>query len=157
MTNRPRQILTDVARDATVPALQSVLYDLVELALQGKQAHWNLVGRHFRSVHLQLDEIVAAVRDGSDEVAERIATLGVSPDGQALGVADRSRLGSFPGGLLSVEETVTSYSDRLAEAIDGLRDSIAVVGEHDPISEDILIGISAGLEKQLWMLQSQED
>ncbi len=38
--------------------LQKVLVDLIELHLQGKQAHWNLVGTNFRDLHLQLDEIV---------------------------------------------------------------------------------------------------
>ena len=36
--------------------LQKVLVDLIELHLQGKQAHWNLVGTNFRDLHLQLDE-----------------------------------------------------------------------------------------------------
>ena len=32
--------------------LQKVLVDLIELHLQGKQAHWNLVGTNFRDLHL---------------------------------------------------------------------------------------------------------
>ena len=42
--------------------LQIVLTDLIELQLQGKQAHWNIVGTNFRDVHLQLDEIVEFAR-----------------------------------------------------------------------------------------------
>ena len=42
--------------------LQKVLVDLIELHLQGKQAHWNVVGRNFRDLHLQLDEIVDVFR-----------------------------------------------------------------------------------------------
>ena len=34
--------------------------DLIELSLQGKQAHWNVDGHNFRDLHLQLDEIVAS-------------------------------------------------------------------------------------------------
>jgi starvation-inducible DNA-binding protein len=34
--------------------LQRILVDLVELHLQGKQAHWNVVGANFRDLHLQL-------------------------------------------------------------------------------------------------------
>ena len=34
------------------------MVDLIELYLQGKQAHWNLVGTNFRDLHLQLDEII---------------------------------------------------------------------------------------------------
>ena len=39
-------------------ALQRVLVDLIELHIQGKQAHWNVVGTNFRDLHLQLDEVV---------------------------------------------------------------------------------------------------
>ncbi|GAB3119177.1 DNA-binding ferritin-like protein [Leifsonia psychrotolerans] len=33
--------------------LQAVLVDMIELHLQGKQAHWNVVGKNFRDLHLQ--------------------------------------------------------------------------------------------------------
>ena len=39
-------------------ALQEVLVDLVDLSLVGKHLHWNVEGLTFRSVHLQLDELV---------------------------------------------------------------------------------------------------
>ena len=48
--------------------LQRVLVDLIELHLQGKQAHWNVVGTNFRDLHLQLDELVDFAREGSDTV-----------------------------------------------------------------------------------------
>jgi len=143
-------------RDKTVEALQANLCDLIDLTLQGKQAHWNVIGAQFRSVHLELDEIIASVRASSDAVAERIATLGRSPDGRAKVVGEKSRLERFPQGLQSAASIVTIYSDRLAAAIGGLRKSIASVGKHDPVSEDLLIGVAGTLEKHLWMLQSQE-
>ena len=63
--------------------LQAVLVDLIELAIQGKQAHWNVVGKNFRDMHLQLDEIIAAARTASDEVAERMRALEALPDGRS--------------------------------------------------------------------------
>ena len=156
MPELKREILHGEHRDKTVSALQASLCDLIDLALQGKQAHWNVVGAQFRSVHLELDEIIASVRDASDEVAERIATLGASPDGRAAVVAEKTRLGAFPEGYQSTAATVTTYSDRLASTIEGLRNGIDIVGAHDPVSEDLLIGIAGTLEKHLWMLQAQE-
>lgn len=47
-----RNILQDDQQERTAEALQLCLFDLVDLALLGKQAHWNVVGAHFRSVHL---------------------------------------------------------------------------------------------------------
>ena len=52
-----------VASPALTAALQAVLVDLLELGDQAKQAHWNLVGPHFRSIHLEFDEIADMVRD----------------------------------------------------------------------------------------------
>src|SRR6478735_12850594 len=60
--------------------LQSVLVDLLELASQGKQAHWNVVGKNFRDTHKQLDEIIEVARTFSDTVAERMRALHALPD-----------------------------------------------------------------------------
>ncbi|QDU95882.1 DNA starvation/stationary phase protection protein Dps [Lignipirellula cremea] len=152
-----RSILAQSQQEKTTQTLQQTLFDLVDLALQGKQAHWNVVGAHFRSVHLQLDEIIDSLREASDEVAERIATLGVSPEGRSAAVAEHTRLEAYPAGGQSTAATVSNFADRLASTIQGLRQAIETVGELDPISEDLLIGVSASLEKHLWMLQAQED
>ena len=64
-------------------SLQAVLVDLIELGIQGKQAHWNVVGANFRDMHLQLDEIIAVARALSDQVAERMRALQALPDGRS--------------------------------------------------------------------------
>jgi starvation-inducible DNA-binding protein len=151
-----RSIVSDATRDKTAAILQACLADLVDLSLQGKQAHWNLLGNRFRSVHLQLDEIIDSARLSGDEVAERIVTLGAAADGRAQQIASTTRLAEFPGGLLSVDDTISHFSDRLATTIGGIREAITAVGDLDPVSEDLLIGISGGLEKHLWMMQAQE-
>jgi starvation-inducible DNA-binding protein len=63
--------------------LQAVLVDLIDLSLLGKQLHWTVVGREFRSLHLQLDELIDSWRDLSDTVAERAVAIGRIPNGQA--------------------------------------------------------------------------
>ena len=55
--------------------LQKVLVDLIELHLQGKQAHWNLVGTNFRDLHLHLDVVVDIAREASDTIAERMRAV----------------------------------------------------------------------------------
>lgn len=82
-----KSTLSEKALGATAPALQDTLVDLLGLSLVGKQAHWNIVGPRFRSIHLQLDEVVATARAHSDTVAERAAALGVSPDGRPETIA----------------------------------------------------------------------
>lgn len=151
-----RKVVDGDNRTHTIDCLQTSLTDLIDLALQGKQAHWNVVGPNFRSVHTQLDDIIDTTRDASDAIAERIVTLTEPADGRAAVVAEKSRLTSYPEGLQSVSDTVTLIADRMAKVIEGLRAAIDTVGDLDPISEDLLIAQASELEKHLWMVQAQE-
>jgi starvation-inducible DNA-binding protein len=151
-----RDVMGGAKQAEVADILQGNLVNLIDLALLAKQAHWNVLGPNFRSIHLQLDEITDAVREASDEVAERITTLGITADGRSETVAGASQLSNYPGGFQSVPDTVTAVADGMKTTIDALRSAIEKLGEIDPISEDLLIGISGGLEKQLWMLQAQE-
>ena len=79
--------LPAAAQQTVGTVLQDTLADYLDLSLVAKQAHWNVVGQNFRDAHLHLDELVTLARDDADAVAERAATLGVSPDGRAATVA----------------------------------------------------------------------
>jgi starvation-inducible DNA-binding protein len=151
-----RSILNADKTTNTTRLMQRNLTTLVDLALTLKQAHWNVLGKNFRSVHLQLDEIIETVRAASDDVAERIVTLGVAADGRSQTVASASVLQNYPEAFLDVQETLKHIGDALETTIGLLRSAISELGELDPISEDMLIGISASLEKHLWMVQAQE-
>lgn len=151
-----RSILDPQATEACAGVLSPALSTLVDLALLLKQAHWNVVGKHFHPIHEQLDEIVDTVQEASDSIAERLVQLGVSPDGRAATVAKDSQLAAFPDGFQGGEATIQLTSDAVKSAIDVVRVAIDALGDLDPISEDLCIGISADLEKHLWMLQAQE-
>ena len=56
-------------------SLQAVLVDLIELTLQAKHAHWNVVGADFKAVHELLDLVVDTARRGADDIAERMLAL----------------------------------------------------------------------------------
>jgi starvation-inducible DNA-binding protein len=135
--------------------LQSMLVDLIDLTLIGKQAHWNVEGAHFRSVHDQLDELVDAWRELSDDVAERAVTIGASPDGQAETIAGSTELESLPAGHLSDQRALVAIADRLGEVVDRTRMRIDRVEPDDPVSGDLLVRAAAVLEKQLWMIRAQ--
>lgn len=156
MTKFKHHILPEETASKVCQSLQKRLVDVIDLALQLKQAHWCVVGKNFRTVHLQLDEILETVREASDEIAERISTLGQVPDGRSATIAKESNLDDLSAEFTSAEKTIGLVATRLETTIQGLRESIGVVGDPDPISEDLLIGISAALEKHLWMVQSQE-
>lgn len=157
MASHWNRALLDSKQTTTVTeTLQACLTDLVDLSLAMKQAHWVVQGEHFRSLHLHLDEIVDVAREASDDVAERLSALGVAPDGRAGSVAKSSRVEAYPPGFVGSKDTVRLCSDRSAMVAKGLRHAIEVLDEHDPVSQDLLIGICADLEKHLWMLQANE-
>lgn len=135
--------------------LQDTLVELTDLALQAKQAHWNVTGANFRPVHLHLDELTAAVRAASDDVAERAAAIGFTPDGRASTVAKNSPLSDFPEGRVADGEVVKLISDRLALVTDRLRERIERLDDLDLVSQDLLISIAATLDKHHWMFAAQ--
>ncbi|MEU6092189.1 DNA starvation/stationary phase protection protein [Streptomyces sp. NPDC047085] len=136
-------------------ALQGALVDLVDLSLVAKQIHWNVVGPRFRSIHLQLDEVVASARTHSDTVAERASALGVSPDGRAATVASGSGIGATPGGWIKDADAVGAMVKALGAVITRMRERVTATAEPDPVSQDIFIGITADLEKHHWMFQAE--
>ncbi|MFD4479360.1 DNA starvation/stationary phase protection protein [Streptomyces sp. NBC_01283] len=147
--------LSDADLKTVSDALQGALVDLVDLSLVAKQIHWNVVGTRFRSVHLQLDEVVDTARTHSDTVAERASTLGVSPDGRAATVARSSGIGEVAGGWVKDADAVGTLVDALGAVITRMRERVAATGDADPVSQDIFIGITADLEKHHWMFQAE--
>lgn len=142
-------------RAAAAPDLQGMVVDLVDLALLGKQAHWNVEGRLFRSLHLELDEFVDAWRSLGDEVAERAVAIGIAPDGQARFVAGTTEIEPLPAGPLSDQAVIDAFTERIAEVVIRTRERIHHAS--DPVTDDVFIRVAAALEKQLWMLRVQRE
>ncbi|MGW4034314.1 Dps family protein [Streptomyces sp. NPDC004838] len=147
--------LSDADLKTVGEALQGALVDLVDLGLVAKQVHWNVMGPRFRSVHLQLDEVVDTARLHSDTVAERCSAIGVSPDGRAATVASKSAIGGVPDGWIKDVAAVRTLVDALGAVIDRMRERITVTADPDPVSQDILISLTADLEKHAWMFQAE--
>jgi starvation-inducible DNA-binding protein len=147
--------LPDDARNATGTALQESLVDLIDLHLLAKQAHWNLKGRNFRSIHLQLDEVVDLAREHADTLAERAAAIGVNPDGRARTVADSTKVRQLDPGYLQDDKAVAATTDILAEMSKRFRDRIKTTDETDLVTQDLLISVAQDLEKQHWMFEAQ--
>jgi starvation-inducible DNA-binding protein len=135
--------------------LEAVLITLTDLSLAGKQAHWNLVGRLFRPLHLFLDELVESWRDASDEVAERAVALGYAPDGRAGTIAARSILQPLPEGQLLDSDVITAFVDLLTAAIGDIRERMDRLEDVDTVTADLLHGVVRGLEENLWMVRAQ--
>jgi starvation-inducible DNA-binding protein len=147
--------LPDEARKTTGTALQGSLVDLIDLHLLAKQAHWNLQGRNFRSIHLQLDEVVDLARGHADTLAERAVAIGVNPDGRARTVADSTKVRQLDAGYLQDDKVVAAITDILAEMGKRFRERIQITDEADQVTQDLLISVAQDLEKQHWMFEAQ--
>lgn len=143
------------ASPALASNLQMVLTDLIELHLQAKQAHWNIVGTNFRDLHLQLDEIIASVRLFADQMAERMRALHALPDGRSRSVAADTRLEELNGGLISTKDAVKLVTARLERTVKTMRDVHDEVDEEDPTSADLLHAGIERLEQLAWMVNAE--
>jgi starvation-inducible DNA-binding protein len=140
-------------RDDVGNQLQATLVELIDPSLFGKQLHWCVVGRQFRSLHLQLDELIDSWRELGDSVAERAVALVHFPDGQADAVAAASEIRpESPGPIV---EVVRALTHRLAEIGERVRERMDRVAEVDAVSQEALIDVVRALEGQLWMVRAQ--
>jgi starvation-inducible DNA-binding protein len=135
--------------------LQAVLADLIELHIQGKQAHWNIVGTNFRDLHLQLDEIVDAARQFADDMAERMRALHALPDGRSATVATSTSLPQFPDGLINTKDAIERFVAALVAAVGTMRKVHDEVDEEDPTTADLLHAFIAKLEQYAWMVNAE--
>jgi starvation-inducible DNA-binding protein len=142
-------------REAIGASLQEVLVVLIDLSLAGKQAHWNVVGPHFRALHLQLDEMIDSWREGADSVAERAVALGHPPDGRAGTVAADTKLEQLPDGVILDRDVVSAFTRLLTDAIGTIRERMDRLEDVDTVTADLLHGVVAGLEENLWMVRVQ--
>lgn len=147
--------LTDDAHKIVAEVLRDALIDLVDLSLAGKQAHWNVTGPRFRTIHFQLDEVVDAARKHSDIVAERSATIGSPADGRAETVARDSRLPRQQAGWMRDDDVVATFIGLYEGLIARMRQRAHDVEQADPVSNNILLDVVEELEKQYWMWQAE--
>jgi starvation-inducible DNA-binding protein len=134
--------------------LQNRLHALNDLQLTLKHAHWNVVGRDFIGVHEMLDPQIDEVRDAVDVVAERIATLGVSPNGTPGALVAERTWDDYSLGRAETIEHIAALDQVYTGVIADHRNAIEETGKLDPITEDILIGQTGKLELFQWFLRS---
>ena len=134
--------------------LQVRLAALLDLGLTLKHVHWNVVGPNFISVHEMLDDFVDKVRPMSDEVAERIRTLGGVPCGTPQRIIDTRQWEEYGVGRDMAQEHLQALHAVYEGIVDSHRKAIALASDVDPVTEDMLIGQTAELELMQWFIHS---
>lgn len=141
-------------RESLIVILNGCLSDSVDLALQAKGNHWNVKGPSFTSLHKLFDEVAESAQNYADLIAERIVQLGGVALGSSQIVAATT---SLP------PQTITTFQ---SEILNCLSTSLSIYSANmrrtiefstymkDDVTADILIEITRGSDKWLWMVES---
>ena len=157
--NRPlwntQNDLPEKVRTEAIELHNQQLADALDLALQAKQAHWNVKGPSFVALHELFDELVDAVLEHADDLAERAVELGGTAVGTARTTAKKSRLSEYPLDIQSGREHVTALSRAIATFGASVRagiDAASDLGEADTV--DLFTEISRSVDKLLWKVEA---
>lgn len=74
--------------------------------------HWNIKGQHFFELHLKFEELYNDLLLKIDEIAERILTLGYSPNHNYSDYANASSIKESPkviNGITAVKDILVSF------------------------------------------------
>lgn len=114
--------------------------------------HWYVQGPHFFTLHAKFEELYNLATANMDEVAERLLAIGGRP---VATMTEQLRLSPIAEaqGRLSAERMVESVVADLHTMVEVIRQGIHEAGEaEDNATEDMLIGFTAALDKEVWML-----
>jgi starvation-inducible DNA-binding protein len=146
--------LSDTKSRKVADLLQKQLSTYNDLHLTLKHVHWNVVGPSFIGVHEMIDPQVELVRGYADEVAERIATLGQSPQGTPGAILKDRTWDDYSVGRDTVPAHLAALDLVYDGVIEDLRKAIDATDDLDPVTQDILIGHAAALEKFQWFVRA---
>ena len=146
--------LTDQQAATIADLLQKQLSTYNDLHLTLKHVHWNVVGPNFIGVHEMIDPQVELVRGYADEVAERIATLGSSPQGTPGAILKDRTWDDYSVGRDTAQAHLAALDLVYNGVIEDTRRGIGETEKLDPVTQDILIGHAAELEKFQWFVRA---
>ncbi|MEW2635226.1 DNA starvation/stationary phase protection protein [Streptomyces sp. NPDC048389] len=137
-----------------ISLLQMRLHSLNDLALTLKHIHWNVVGPHFIAVHEMIDPQVDQVRAMTDDLAERISTLGGEPNGTPGALVDERTWNDYSIGRAEAIEHLGALDLVYSSVIKDHREAMQATETSDPVTQDMLIEQLRGLELFQWFVRA---
>ena len=138
-----------------VALLNERLAATADLYAQAKQAHWNVTGIHFYTLHQLFDDVADAIHPFVDELAERVTALGGVAKGTVRMAAAASSLPEYPLDAVGGEAHLTAVRDRLATyATDNLRAIDAADDLDDDATQDLFTEIQREIDKLQYFVAS---
>ncbi len=139
-----------------VAMLNQALAGLIALKLHAKQAHWNVKGERFISLHELFDQVATQVDGFADLVAERAVQLGGMAEGSVAHIAKRAGQVTYPQ-TADAAQHVKHIAQLLKAAADEARDGIDTADEQeDKVTADTLTQVASGLDKLHWFVNSHQ-
>ena len=132
--------------------LGPVVTDLTALSVDGKQAHWHVRGANFQAVHELLDLIVDHAREYADTAAERVVALGLPIDARIQTVGSKATTPQMTAGFQQSDVVIGQVIAAIDATLVTVRTAVSELAELDPVSQDVVIEIARGLEKDRWFL-----
>lgn len=149
-----RNDLRERVRHEAVALLNERLADAIDLMMQAKQAHWNVRGPGFFSLHELFDKVYEEMSGYVDLIAERAAQLGGAVGGTIRIAAERTKLNEYPMVVDGVKH-VEALSMALATFGELTRKAIAEADElGDAATADVFTEITRGTDKLLWFVEA---
>lgn len=139
---------------AVIRILDDRMVSLIDLALTLKHIHWNVIGPSFIGVHEMLDPQHASAQGMVDVLAERIATLGGSPQGTPGHVVETRGWDDYALGRASTNDHLTALDAVYTGVITSHREAEEKMAKLDPVTDDILIGQIGQLEQYQWFVRA---
>ena len=146
--------LSDKAGREVAELLQKLLSTYNDLHLTLKHVHWNVVGPNFIGVHEMIDPQVELVRGYADDVAERIAALGASPQGTPGAILKDRTWDDYSVGRDTVQAHLAALDLVYTGVVEDARKAIEVLDDLDLVSQDLVIGQVGELEKFQWFVRA---
>ncbi len=147
--------LSEATRVKVIELLNARLADCTDLQTQAKQAHWNVKGPNFISLHELFDKVNEDVEEYVDEIAERAVQLGGVAEGTARMVAKRSALAEYPTNAVDGRSHVEALSSALASFGKAARKAIGEANEFGDLdTADLFTEVSRGIDKWLWFVEA---
>jgi starvation-inducible DNA-binding protein len=146
--------MTDKEGREVADLLQKQLSTYNDLHLTLKHVHWNVVGPNFIGVHEMIDPQVDLVRNYADEVAERAAALGASPQGTPGAIIKDRTWDDYSVGRDTVQAHLAALDLVYNGIIEDTRKAIERLDEIDLVTQDLLIGHAGELEKFQWFVRA---
>jgi starvation-inducible DNA-binding protein len=147
----PATIADSEAAASTAQLLSPVVLGLQALAVNGKQAHWNVRGSNFIAIHELLDTLVANAQSSADLAAERIVALGLPIDARVSTVAEKTST-AVPAGFAQWQDEIKAVIADMDAVLADVQAAIDGLDETDLTSQDVAIAIKAALDKDRWFL-----